>query len=98
MAAIRCHSFGEGRSQHLSGLIKRSFSLAGHRTSVALEAAFWDVLYEIAQSQGVSLGGLVASIDSGRDGTTPLASSLRVLALREALSRADRVSPAPPDP
>ena len=97
-ATTRCHSFGQGRRQDLSGLIKRSFSLAGHRTSVALEAEFWDVLYEIAQSRGVSLGRLVASIDSGRDGTTPLASSLRVLALQEALDRVSRVSPAPPDP
>jgi predicted DNA-binding ribbon-helix-helix protein len=91
-------SFEQRRRQHLSGLIKRSFSLAGHRTSVALEAAFWDVLDAIARSRGVSLGGLVASVDSGRDGTTPLASCLRVLALQEALGRLDRVSPAPPDP
>jgi predicted DNA-binding ribbon-helix-helix protein len=91
-------SFEQRRRQHLSGLIKRSFSLAGHRTSVALEAAFWDVLGAIARSRGVSLGGLVASVDSGRDGTTPLASCLRVLALQDALGRLDRVSPAPPDP
>jgi len=87
-----------GRRPNLSGLIKRSFSLAGHRTSVALEAAFWDVLDEIARSRGMSLGGLVTSVDFGREGMTSLASSLRVLALQEALSRVNRVSPAPPDP
>ena len=82
----------------MSGLIKRSFSLAGHRTSVALEAAFWAVLEEIARSRRMSLGGLVTCVDSARDGMTPLASSLRVLALQEALSPVNRVSPAPPEP
>lgn len=82
----------------MSGLIKHSFSLAGHRTSVALEAEFWEVLRETAQSRGMSLGALVASVDAGRDGTKPLASALRVLALQVALARIDRVSPAPPDP
>jgi predicted DNA-binding ribbon-helix-helix protein len=71
----------------LSGLIKRSFSLAGHRTSVALETAFWDALHDIARSRGTGLAELVASVDAARDGTAPLASTLRVLALREALSR-----------
>jgi len=68
----------------LGGLIKRSFSLAGHRTSVALEAEFWDALHAAALTRRLSLSALVASVDSGRDGTTPLASSLRVLALRDA--------------
>jgi predicted DNA-binding ribbon-helix-helix protein len=59
-------------------LQKRSFSLAGHRTSVALEAEFWAVLEE--QAQGGSLAALVARIDSSR-GTRPLASALRLAAL-----------------
>ncbi len=71
----------------MARLIKRSFSLAGHRTSVALEPAFWDVLNEAADARNLSLSGLVARLDSGRDGATPLASSLRVFALREAQSR-----------
>jgi predicted DNA-binding ribbon-helix-helix protein len=70
----------------LSGLVKRSFSLAGHRTSVALEEPFWDALREIARTRGVTLSGLVASVDADRDGKTPLASSLRILALRNAVS------------
>jgi predicted DNA-binding ribbon-helix-helix protein len=74
-------------SRTLSGLIKYSFSLAGHRTSVALEPAFWHALREIARSRGIRLAQLVASVDAVRDGGTPLASSLRVLALRDALDR-----------
>jgi len=71
----------------LSGLTKRSFSLAGHRTSVALEEAFWDVLRDAARAQGVTLSALVAAADAGRDGSIPLASSLRLLALNHALER-----------
>lgn len=77
--------------------MKRSFSLAGHRTSVALEPAFWDALNDIAQSRRMSLGALVASVDAGRDGTTALASALRVLALQEALGSSDRRHPGPAD-
>ena len=72
----------------MARLIKRSFSLAGHRTSVALEPIFWDTLRTIAEARRLSLGGLVASVDAARDGTTPLASALRVLALQDALRRA----------
>lgn len=71
----------------MSGLIKRSFSLAGHRTSIALEAAFWEELEQAARDQGMSLVGLVMSVDAARDGTRPLASALRLLALREARTR-----------
>jgi predicted DNA-binding ribbon-helix-helix protein len=70
----------------MTALAKRSFSLAGHRTSVALEAEFWDLLVKIAQSRGIPLGQLVASVDAVRDGTASLASELRLLALKEALA------------
>lgn len=66
---------------NLSGLIKRSFSLAGHRTSVALEEAFWSVLFRMAVTRGQSLSALVAEADSTRGPDQPLASALRVMAL-----------------
>jgi predicted DNA-binding ribbon-helix-helix protein len=62
-------------------LTKRSFSLAGHRTSVALEPAFWTVLGHEAAARGLSLAGLVAQLDAARPPDTPLASTLRVFAL-----------------
>ncbi|MGD0108318.1 MAG: ribbon-helix-helix domain-containing protein [Rhodopila sp.] len=65
----------------MSGLVKRSFSLAGHRTSVALEAEFWTVLMRMAQMRGQSLTALVAAIDAKREPDRPLASALRVAAL-----------------
>ena len=61
-------------------LKKRSFSLSGHRTSVALEAEFWAVIDQSAQRDGISLAGLVARIDASR-GERPLASALRLYAL-----------------
>jgi predicted DNA-binding ribbon-helix-helix protein len=61
-------------------LKKRSFSLSGHRTSVALEAEFWAVIDESAVRDKISLAGLVAKIDAGR-GEQPLASALRLYAL-----------------
>ncbi len=66
-------------------LIKRSFSLAGHRTSVALEEAFWQALAAISSRQGIALSALVARIDATRAAETSLASALRVLSLDEAV-------------
>lgn len=68
----------------MSGLVKRSFSLAGHRTSVALEAAFWEALLAIAGRAGLSLAALVAAEDAARPAGQPLASALRLRALRDA--------------
>ena len=61
-------------------LKKRSFTLSGHRTSVALEPEFWAVIESSAQRQGKALAALVAQIDSSR-GDRPLASALRLYAL-----------------
>ena len=44
-------------------LKKRSVSLSGHATSVALEAEFWAVLDEIAAAAGLSHAGLMKRID-----------------------------------
>ncbi|HUO93361.1 MAG TPA: ribbon-helix-helix domain-containing protein [Rhizomicrobium sp.] len=69
----------------MSGLKKRSFSIAGHKTSVALEPEFWTVLEADASRHNSSLAGLVATIDAGR-GERPLASALRLHALAIAKS------------
>ena len=61
-------------------LKKRSFTLSGHRTSIALEEEFWAVVEKAANSQDQSLASLVAKIDAGR-GERPLASALRLYAL-----------------
>ena len=64
--------------------MKRSFSLAGHRTSVALEEPFWTALGRIAVARGQTLSALVAAADAAREPGQPLASALRVMALRES--------------
>ena len=42
------------------------FTLAGHRTSIALEPEFWDALGRLAQRRGLSLSALIAEADAAR--------------------------------
>ena len=67
-------------------LKKRSFSIAGHRTSIALEPEFWTALETEARAKALALAALVARIDAGRAGRN-LASALRVHVLRRALEK-----------
>lgn len=68
------------------GIAKRSLSIAGHRTSVSLEAPFWEALGRIARERGLSVRALVAEIDATR-GESNLSSALRVYVLRAAEAR-----------
>ena len=47
-------------------VVKRSVVLAGHKTSVSLEDAFWNSLREIARYRQMTLSALLASINSER--------------------------------
>lgn len=49
-----------------SPVVKRSIVIAGHKTSVSLEDAFWGGLKDIAASRNMTLSDLVGSIDSDR--------------------------------
>ncbi|RDV05016.1 ribbon-helix-helix domain-containing protein [Undibacter mobilis] len=49
-----------------SPVVKRSIVIAGHKTSVSLEDAFWQGLKEIAVLRQMTLSDLVASIDTDR--------------------------------
>ncbi len=62
-------------------LEKRSITLAGHRTSVALEPEFWTALELLGRQRGQTLAALVAEVDVARAPGRPLASALRVFAL-----------------
>jgi predicted DNA-binding ribbon-helix-helix protein len=62
-------------------LEKRSLSLSGHRTSIALEPEFWAALTALAIAQNVTLAALITQIDATRTPDQPLASALRVHAL-----------------
>lgn len=49
-----------------SPVVKRSIAIAGHKTSVSLEQAFWTALKDIAAARGTTLSELVAALDSKR--------------------------------
>ena len=62
---------------------KHSLVIAGHRTSISLEDAFWSALRAIASARPISLAGLVAEIDSTR-AEANLSSAIRVFVLGAA--------------
>lgn len=74
---------------------KRSIAIGRHRTSVSLEAAFWDELAAIATRRGQSLAALVAEIDRARIADRDLASApnlsgaLRLFVLGDLRARLD---------
>jgi predicted DNA-binding ribbon-helix-helix protein len=59
--------------------LKRSVVIAGHRTSISLEAAFWSALRDLAEARRLSVNQLVETIDAGRTGN--LSSAIRVFVL-----------------
>lgn len=63
-------------------LAKRSVRIAGHRTSVSVEDAFWDALKEIAAARGISIDALITEIDGAREAN--LSSAIRVFVLQAA--------------
>jgi predicted DNA-binding ribbon-helix-helix protein len=63
-----------------SPVIKRSIVIAGHKTSVSIEDAFWIALKEIAQARRQSLAELIGAIDGTRRGAN-LSSAIRVFVL-----------------
>ena len=73
-------------SAKASGVVKRSVAIAGHRTSVSLEAPFWQALKEIACRRGASVQQLIADIDAKR-GERNLSSAIRVFVLSEVRGR-----------
>ena len=60
--------------------LKRSFTIKGHRTSISLEAPFWDALREAAEAEATTVAALVAAIDKER-GQAGLSSAVRVWVL-----------------
>ncbi len=69
--------------------VKRSFTIAGHRTSISLETEFWEALKVAAAQEGVAVAKLIARIDEGR-GAGGLSSAVRIWVLqyyRQATTR-----------
>lgn len=63
-----------------SPVVKRSIVIAGHKTSVSLEDAFWQGLKEIAAVRELTLSDLVATIDTDRHHGN-LSSAIRIFVL-----------------
>ena len=70
----------------MSAVRKRSVRIAGHRSSVSLEAEFWDELKTLAARRGLSLARLVGEIDRARSGRN-LSSALRLAVLHALRER-----------
>ena len=69
-----------------SPVVKRSIVIAGHKTSVSLEDAFWKGLKDIAGDRDITLSDLVAEIDlERRQGNLSSAIRLFVLSHYQAL-------------
>ena len=66
--------------------VKRSLTLAQHRTSVSLEDEFWKEFRAIAERDEKTINGLASEIDNGR-GDIGLASAIRVFILEDLKRR-----------
>ncbi len=72
----------------MSGTVKkRSVEIAGHRTSLSLEQAFWRALKRIAARDGVSINSLIERIDRERVGN--LSSAVRIYVLERIEAEAE---------
>jgi predicted DNA-binding ribbon-helix-helix protein len=61
-------------------IVKRSIVVAGHKTSVSLEDAYWKSLKEIASGRNMTLSSLVTAVDSERPQSN-LSSAIRLFVL-----------------
>ena len=63
---------------------KRSLSIHAHRTSIALEVEFWDVIDRAVEQDGRSLAAFITALEDARtqaDSPHGLAAYLRLFAL-----------------
>lgn len=77
--------------------VKRSFSIAGHRTSISLEAAFWDAFRELCREDGISMAAMLARIDRERGSAAGLSGTVRVWILQRFRARCDGEPPVSPN-
>ena|SRR5262245_12899325 len=73
-----------------SPIVKRSIVIAGHKSSISLEDAFWNSLKEIANNRNVTVSDMVSAIDADRNHGN-LSSAIRLFVLGHYR---DSVSPA----
>ena len=70
---------------------KHSLTLAGHRTSISLEPAFWDAFVACADRRGISIAALAGEIDAERigrhGGAVNLSAAIRLHVLADLQAR-----------
>ena len=74
-----------------SPVVKRSIVVAGHKTSVSLEEAFWSSMKEISTARSMTLSDLVSEIEKGRRQGN-LSSAIRLYVLDHYRSKAGIIS------
>ena len=79
------------RKTAMKSITKRSIVIAGHKTSVSLEDAFWNALKEVAASRDMTLSELVGTIDADREHGN-LSSAIRLFVLDVYLDQLDRIA------
>ena len=84
-----------GNESASARVVKRSLVIAGHRTSISLEDAFWRRLRLIAAERGLSLNRLAAKVDASRGGAN-LSSAIRVFVLEAESAACSGSRDAPP--
>jgi len=77
-----------------SAVVKRSIVVAGHKTSVSLEDAFWQGLKDIAHAREMTLSDLVATIDTDRHEGN-LSSAIRLFVLEHYRTQTGNRAPHP---
>ncbi len=77
--------------------VKRSVTLAGHRTSITLEEEFWDALNDIAQERNQSVSSIICELDEARalgdELASGLSSAVRLFVLQTFRDRIERAGP-----
>ena len=71
-----------------SPVVKRSIIVSGRKTSVSLEAEFWNGMKEISEERRTTLSKLVTEVDTNRQKGCNLSSAIRLFVLDYYKSRA----------
>ena len=66
-------------------LLRRSFRLSGHKTSLSLERIFWELLKSEAAAQKRSMTDLIAEIDDSRN--CGLSRAVRIYLVKRLLAQ-----------
>lgn len=93
--AMPSHPRRVGRISEMGGrkslVKKRSVAVAGHKTSISLEAQFWDRLRQIAKHKRKTVGWVIGMIDGMREHNN-LSSAIRLYVLEHSVLKLEEGS------